>query len=122
MQRVRSEYFAGLANPLETEVLTLAAQTIQWRRHQYIELIGLTVDTVASFSVNRVAADATTDTSSTTNAALSDVRTSVDGSIVLTLVSGDLVLNDGTAPTTMMRSSHLEVATARRGSRRQSDH
>ena len=61
---------AGLANPLETEVLALAAQTIQGGDINIAELTGLAVDTVASFSVNRVAADATADTSSTTNGPL----------------------------------------------------
>lgn len=86
---------ADVDNAIETEVSSLAALTSVGGGIHISESSSLTVDTVATFSVNRVAADATTGTSSSTVAARSDLRTAGNGSILLNLLTGDLTLNGG---------------------------
>lgn len=91
---------SGVDNAIETDVLTLAAATTVSGLINIRQAAALTIDTVASFTVDRVAPDASTSVSSTTLAARSDLRTSGNGAIVLRLNSGDLTLNGGLAGAT----------------------
>ena len=84
-------------NAIETNVLILAAATTSNGAINIRQSAALTVDTVASFAVNRVSADATVGVSSTTVAARSDLRTAGNGAIVLQVTTGDLTLNGGLA-------------------------
>ena len=72
----------GTDNAIEISATTLTARTTAGGSI-HISALALRVDTVASFSVNRVAASTSTSTSATTVAAQSDVRTSGNGHIIL---------------------------------------
>jgi hypothetical protein len=87
----------GVDNAVETDVLTLAAATTVNGSINIRQTDDLAIDTVTSFTVNRVAPDATTGVSSTTVAPRSDLRTAGNGAIVLRLNTGDLTLNAGLA-------------------------
>jgi hypothetical protein len=84
-------------NHLETTVATLSARAAGGGIY-LLEANALSVDDVG-LSVNRVASDASTSTSSSTDAAQSDVRsTGGNGNIVLRTTAGSIILNNGTAP------------------------
>ncbi|MCC5833388.1 MAG: hypothetical protein JJU20_01530 [Opitutales bacterium] len=72
----------GVDNALEISATTLTAQTTE-DGSIHISALALRVDTVSAFSVNRVAEDASTSTTSTTVSEQSDVRTAGNGNIVL---------------------------------------
>ena len=82
-------------NHLETTVGTVSARATDGGVYLR-ETDALVVDDVG-LSVNRVAADATTSTSLSTDALQSDVRTTAsNGNIVLRTNAGSITLNDGT--------------------------
>ena len=90
---------SALDNAIETEVMTVAAKTTTGGAGTGINLLEasvVAVDTVASFSVNRVALDASTGTAATTTAGLSDLVTAGNGNIVLETLAGTITLNEGT--------------------------
>lgn len=88
---------SGIDNAIETELLTLAVVTTTSGAINIREASALSIDTVATFTVNRVAIDATIDTTNTTVAARSDLRTAGNGAIVLRVNSGNLTFNGGLA-------------------------
>ncbi|MFZ4860423.1 MAG: beta strand repeat-containing protein, partial [Desulfuromonadaceae bacterium] len=82
-------------NHLETAITTLSAHATSGGIY-ILESTGLTVDDV-SVTTNRVASDATTGTTSSSDATQSDVRTtSGNGNIVIRATNGSIILNDGT--------------------------
>ena len=84
------------ANPIETTVATVSARA-QGGGIYLLEADALSVDDVG-LSVNRVASNATTSTTDTTDAVQSDIRTTGgNGNIVLRTTNGKITLNDGTA-------------------------
>ncbi|QYM80869.1 hypothetical protein K0B96_00005 [Horticoccus luteus] len=93
---------AGVDNALDTELVTVAAETTTAGSINLADASDLTVDTVAIIYVNRVAADGTASVIGTT--ALSDLTTTGNGAIVVT-AAGDLTLNDGFANNTAVSAN-----------------
>jgi len=86
--------------PIVTEVSVIAAETDTSGGIDLLETVdtAVRVDTVGPIAVNQVAANASTSTTSSTAAALSDLTTAGSGSIVLVSQAGTITLNDGADP------------------------
>lgn len=92
--RIFTQTFGEPNNPIEINATNLSISTVS---SMFItETDGVTVKTIDAITVKRVGTDGATLTDQT-DAAQSDLITSSNGAIVLTSITGDIVIQDGNA-------------------------